>query len=863
MGKKNRQPMNNGQSSKKDEIERLKALATKNREQTEEERKQAIIEKFGLENAEIFMKQEEILSREDAVASKEQEVERQQKDIAKKEEEIEKKTAEVKEEEQKANERIREIRSAVEEQEKQLKAIKKEIADREKAIETKENELLNVERNLIQRENNAENDFAIQNKKALEVLRKRTEELQEEILALEQKKIDAEIAISEEISQLRIKKTDLADSEAKAYYEARKKEMDSKLAQMEQTGKDKIAQDMALLDEQKKALSSAQKEMNKSKIDYEEKLRNLENREEELRFQARLLEEDKKTNQRVIEEEVEAQVDLFRGEMQSAQDSAAYYKKQAKALEERVAEFERLERESDGNSVEDLLRMIDSLKGDIKKLKKEKGELPEKALFLEYESKAKLYDALQRELTETRTELYDLQNEKQQWMKTTNQLEIERENCKYLEKRREALEATIVKYGEEVNRFKSLYEQPKELAARLDAIKKPILEKKMLAELNLSEMEWLDKIYDNCVESDIQFNKRLLYSFHTALKTADWSPLTVLAGVSGTGKSILPEYYARYGGLYFMSMAVQPDWDSPQALFGYFNSVDNRFNATTLLRAMVQFSNNPEEIVKDSNLSDTMFLVLLDEMNLAHVELYFSDMLSKLERRRNTNDDICVEIDLGAGMDKYQLELNDNVLWVGTMNEDETTKSLSDKVLDRGNLISFPRPKEFMSRKKIHNSDPAPMLSKTTWNEWLSDTVIEDANFVELVKKYKKGLEEVNEAMGNAGRALGHRVWQSIENYMANHPLVIEAFRKNPNDKAACDKALEGAFEEALVHKVMPKLRGIETDGSMKTQCIDRIKNVLFGSDGIANGLYADFESAINNTYETFLWSSAAYLDEE
>jgi 5-methylcytosine-specific restriction endonuclease McrBC GTP-binding regulatory subunit McrB len=376
-------------------------------------------------------------------------------------------------------------------------------------------------------------------------------------------------------------------------------------------------------------------------------------------------------------------------------------------------------------------------------------------------------------------------------------------------------------------------------------------------------MDWLDKIYDNCVESDIRFNKRLLYSFHTALKTADWSPLTVLAGVSGTGKSILPEYYARYGGLYFMSMAVQPDWDSPQALFGYFNSVDNRFNATTLLRAMVQFSNKPAEIVKDSNLSDTMFLVLLDEMNLAHVELYFSDMLSKLERRRNTNDDICVEIDLGAGMDKYQLELNDNVLWVGTMNEDETTKSLSDKVLDRGNLISFPRPKEFMSRKKIHNNEPAPMLSKTTWNEWLEDTAIENPNFIELIKKYKKGLEEVNEAMGSAGRALGHRVWQSIENYMANHPLVIEAFKKTPDDKIQCDKALVGAFEEALVHKVMPKLRGIETDGSVKTQCIDRIENVLFGNAGIANGLYADFESAVNNTYETFLWSSAAYLEEE
>ena len=852
MGKKNRQPINNVQNSKKDEIERSKALATKIKEQSEEERKQAVIEKFGLENAEIFMNQEEIVIRQEALMSKEKEVEDKLIDIARKMEALENKSAEIKDEEQKANERIREIRSVVEDQKKQLKVIKEEIADREKAIETKENMLLNVERDLIQRENNAENEFAIQNRKALEVLRKRTEELQAEIQGLEQKKIDAEISVSEEIAQLRVKKTELADSEANAYYEARKKEMDAKLAQ-----------DMELLNDQKKALSDAQKEMNKVKIEYEEKLRNIENREEELRFQTRLLDEDRKTNERVIQDEVNAKVDLFIAEMNSAKDAAVYYKKQSKSLEAKVAEYERLEREADGNSMEDLLKMIDSLKEDVIKLKKENGELPEKALFLEYESKVKLYDALQRELTETRTEFYNLQNEKQQWMKTTNQLEIERENCKYLEKRREALEATIVKYGEEVNRFKSLYEQPKELAARLDAIKKPILERKTLAEVKVAEMDWLEKIYDKCAESDIRFNKRLLYSFHTSLKTADWSPLIVLAGVSGTGKSILPEYYARYGGLYFMSMAVQPDWDSPQALFGYFNSVDNRFNATTLLRAMVQFSNNSEEIIKASNLSDAMFLVLLDEMNLAHVELYFSDMLSKLERRRNTNDDVCVEIDLGAGMDKYQLELNDNVLWVGTMNEDETTKSLSDKVLDRGNLISFPRPKEFMSRKKIHNSEQASMLSKSTWNAWLADTVIEDPNFIELIKKYKKGLEEVNEAMGKAGRALGHRVWQSIENYMANHPIVIEAFRNTSNDKVLCDKALEGAFEEALVHKVMPKLRGIETDGSMKTQCIDRIKNVLFGNEGIANGLHADFESAVNNTYETFLWSSAAYLEEE
>lgn len=98
-----------------------------------------------------------------------------------------------------------------------------------------------------------------------------------------------------------------------------------------------------------------------------------------------------------------------------------------------------------------------------------------------------------------------------------------------------------------------------------------------------------------------------------------------------------------------------------------------------------------------------------------------------------------------------------------------------------------------------------------------------------------------------AGRALGHRVWQSIENYMANHPKVIAAIQAESFDAGVCDLAMQEAFEEALVHKVMPKLRGIETDGETKTQCIDKIESVLFGpngKDGLAPGLQADFEHA-------------------
>ena len=200
------------------------------------------------------------------------------------------------------------------------------------------------------------------------------------------------------------------------------------------------------------------------------------------------------------------------------------------------------------------------------------------------------------------------------------------------------------------------------------------------------------------------------------------------------------------------------------------------------------------------------------------------------------------------------------------MNEDETTKALSDKVLDRGNLLSFPRPKEFISRAKANSVEAAAMLKKSTWHEWLSNNVIEEKQFVERIDKYKKGLEAINEAMEFAGRALGHRVWQSVENYMANHPKVIMAVRDEDFDAAVCDIAMQEAFEEALVHKVMPKLRGIETDGETKIQCIDKIETVLFGANGengLAPGLFADFNHAKTNAYETFIWNSAKYLEIE
>jgi hypothetical protein len=125
----------------------------------------------------------------------------------------------------------------------------------------------------------------------------------------------------------------------------------------------------------------------------------------------------------------------------------------------------------------------------------------------------------------------------------------------------------------------------------------------------------------------------MVEAFHTGLKASDLSSIMVLAGVSGTGKSLLPQAYARLGGLLHLLCAVRPNWDSPQSLLGFFNFVENRFNPTELMRALDQASRKPSDGEGSSNY---MHIILLDEMNLAHIELYFSDFLSKLEKRRES-----------------------------------------------------------------------------------------------------------------------------------------------------------------------------------------------------------------------------------
>ncbi len=95
-----------------------------------------------------------------------------------------------------------------------------------------------------------------------------------------------------------------------------------------------------------------------------------------------------------------------------------------------------------------------------------------------------------------------------------------------------------------------------------------------------------------------------------------------------TGKSELPQKYANYIGAQLLTLAVQPRCNSPQDLQGFYNYVEKKFKPTDLMRGLYQYNH-------DSAMQDRIVIMLLDEMNLARVEYYFSEFLSKLETRRS------------------------------------------------------------------------------------------------------------------------------------------------------------------------------------------------------------------------------------
>jgi hypothetical protein len=727
-----------------------------------------------------------------------------------------------------------------------------DLAKRQKQVAETESALEARARDVAQREIEASEGFATKNREALGALTKAHASLRAEVERLQAELDAARLKgledLEKRLADERRTRTEALDAEIAA-------ERKRHLAKLAAEG---AAQDAALGEQRArfaKEQQTALEEIERERVrlaDLEAELRrglgDLRWKEEDLAGYRAGIERSIEERARDQVASLERQLGGLREDHRRDRDLVISLESQLAASRDLLARF--------GDDPAEIEKRIAQQAKKISDLEKELLRRPsasDKELLVTLQEQERAWaaerDRLVRELTQ-------LKAEQSRWLTGVADLEQQRERREVAERRLEVLAGEMEKYKADVDRMRALYERPEERAARVGAIEEPWRTDFKRAEGSTpKELDWLSGIVAACESSGMRFPKRLVHAFHTSLKAAELSPLTVLAGVSGTGKSELPRLYSRFGGLGFLSLAVQPNWDSPQSLFGFFNSVDNRFNATTVLRAMVQAQHERDHETYKHGLSDRLLLVLLDEMNLAHVEQYFSDLLSRLEQRRGESRDITLDIDLGAGMPPYPLRLGRNVLWVGTMNEDETTKALSDKVVDRSNLLYFPRPRELHSRTEVTLGPESPLLAESAWREWLQ---LRSPFTSDELKPFKEGLQEINSRLEYVGRALGHRVWQSVEYYMANHPEVIDARARQDAD--ALQRTLRRAYEDQLVLKVMPKLRGIETTGDSKRNCLDPIRKQLDSAD-MGLGLSDDFDIACRVGHGAFVWNSARYLE--
>ena len=130
----------------------------------------------------------------------------------------------------------------------------------------------------------------------------------------------------------------------------------------------------------------------------------------------------------------------------------------------------------------------------------------------------------------------------------------------------------------------------------------------------------------------------------------------------------------------FALIPIRPDWNDGSDLLGYVD-IKGDFKQGPLTKVIEKAEQNP----------DDPYFVLLDEMNLARVEHYFSDMLSVMESRKWEDGKMVTSTFLSEEIAKRDIKLPTNLYIIGTVNMDETTHPFSKKVLDRANTIEFNR----------------------------------------------------------------------------------------------------------------------------------------------------------------------------
>ena len=273
-------------------------------------------------------------------------------------------------------------------------------------------------------------------------------------------------------------------------------------------------------------------------------------------------------------------------------------------------------------------------------------------------------------------------------------------------------------------------------------------------------------------EHELIFSKTQVQTAYAAFHTASNKRFLLLSGLSGTGKTQLllqfAQSYLNAGKLnpqdHILKISVSPDWRDPSPLLGYINPMVDKSDQLRFVRGELT-----DFLIRAHKYPLLPFFLILDEMNLARVELYFAPLLSAME---TPEEPIVIHGERGApsGIPGQIDRWPSNLFISGTVNMDETTHPFSDKVLDRAFTMEF----------------------------WEID--IEAYLQKNIPVQYHEVLSGLYHALLPAHCHFGYRVLKEIQLFLNNV------------EKMGGGKDLEKTLlDQAIFSKVLPKIRGQHT----------------------------------------------------
>ena len=262
------------------------------------------------------------------------------------------------------------------------------------------------------------------------------------------------------------------------------------------------------------------------------------------------------------------------------------------------------------------------------------------------------------------------------------------------------------------------------------------------------------------------------------------SHFMILEGLSGTGKSSLPRYFAKFINANVLFVPVQATWRDKTNILGYFNDFSKIYSETDFLLRLYESNYNPDQIN----------IFVLDEMNISRVEYYFADFLSVLEFPEEDWKLRIMQLPYNfvppAKLYDGYVQILNNAYFVGTANKDDSTFSIADKVYDRSITIDFDNknlPFEVTGESsRIH-------LSKSKLHE-LYNEALSNKDYLMTSEDHAKFQSVADYIYEVFDVAFGNRILKQIDTLV---PVFI-----------ACGGKKEDALDFLLSRKIITKLEG-------------------------------------------------------